>query len=390
MVNLSGEATDLLVDILAEQAATHFAGPVLFYRDLINRTTLPSRYKLQLAGGWAGDPLMDARRLIRWAEAKGVNPADGRYTTLGSLLTALLEDLGLGNANKVVAVIVAYDLYLDDDLLESLRMRYQVPIAAMEFDPAAMPFETTKGMLEPEFGPEITWSGPTDELTLQGWLKPEPDFQDVGFLMRAIDRTASVCRVEIDPLARRGTGFLVADGLVMTNYHVLRYEPGEDIEANARATALRFGCVTAEDGRESLGQTFTLDEDEPILAASPVDELDYVLLRVEPKIKQDPNIKPLPFSEQEPIPKADLHILQHPQGQAMKIALSNNGVTYVDTDKGLVQYWTRALGGSSGAPCFNHDWDVVALHHAERAVGLGVRREGILFKAIHKEIGEYI
>jgi V8-like Glu-specific endopeptidase len=28
-----------------------------------------------------------------------------------------------------------------------------------------------------------------------------------------------------------------------------------------------------------------------------------------------------------------------------------------------VRYATNTLGGSSGSPCFNFDWDLIALHH---------------------------
>jgi V8-like Glu-specific endopeptidase len=55
-------------------------------------------------------------------------------------------------------------------------------------------------------------------------------------------------------------------------------------------------------------------------------------------------------------------IIQHPAGMAMQVALHNNLVTFADATR--LQYLTDTLPGSSGAPVFDFNWDVVALHHA--------------------------
>ena len=48
-----------------------------------------------------------------------------------------------------------------------------------------------------EIGPDIDWRGSTEEIQLQSFLKLQPDWYDIGFLKRAIERAASVCRIEI-------------------------------------------------------------------------------------------------------------------------------------------------------------------------------------------------
>jgi hypothetical protein len=64
-----------------------------------------------------------------------------------------------------------------------------------------------------------------------------------------------------------------------------------------------------------------------------------------------------------PAQKEDfLNIIQHPGGGPKQIALYRNAVVYAD-DR-IVQYLTDTMPGSSGSPCFNDRWEVVALHHS--------------------------
>jgi V8-like Glu-specific endopeptidase len=111
---------------------------------------------------------------------------------------------------------------------------------------------------------------------------------------------------------------------------------------------------------------------------------------VDDSIRGVDEIKPAPFTTQMPHKGMALNILQHPEGKKMQLALGSNGVVSVFSERGLVQYITRAEGGSSGAPCFTDDWQVIALHHAERSKAFGVVREGIIFEAIHKQIAAFL
>lgn len=276
----------------------------------------------------------------------------------------------------VVAIIVAYKLYAKA-ALAGLKMRYLVPEVS-----------TGVGGEEPEIGPAINWRGPTKELDLQGFRQPPPDLLDVGFLKSALEATAAVCRIETKEKVKLGTGFLVAPGLVLTNYHVLSQLGDPDVETRLAPLLLRFGAISAKAVSESDGQTFQPRADKAVMKSSPIDKLDYVLLRVEDAIVKAEGIKPVGFDLSLPAKGMGLHILQHPAGESMKVALSSNGVTGVYDDVGFVQYLTSAKGGSSGSPCFNDSWMLIALHHAERSKMFGTIREGILFRAIHKEIAE--
>src|SRR5260370_15582972 len=101
-----------------------------------------------------------------------------------------------------------------------------------------------------------------------------------------MERSSAVCRVEIG--ARRGTGFLVGAKLVLTNYHVLKYENLEDIDASARQTILRFGCFNTDEKNPAAGYPFRLAAN-PIVHQSPVAEHDFVILRVDDNtVNEDP------------------------------------------------------------------------------------------------------
>lgn len=378
-VQLKSVDINALVDILAEQAAVSLAGVERYLRDLTWRANLPRSFQIELSGGHTGNPKVDARSLIRWAIAKDVNPADTRYTTLGSILQEVLNDVGAENYAHIVAIIIAYRLYLDPTVLSSLKMRYLVP-----------DLDTRTRDERVDIGPVIDWQGPTEILELQKYKQPVPDLFDVGFLRHALEATACVCRIENTRKDKLGTGFLIARGLVLTNYHVLSLSDSTDLEANAHDLVFRFGAITAKEVSESEGQTFRTKTDKAVLKASPINKLDYALLALDDAAKGAEGIKPAKFDLTLPRAGMGLHILQHPLGDNMKIALSTNGVTGVYGNLGLIQYLTSTRGGSSGSPCFNDSWMLIGLHHAERARLFGTIREGILFNAIHAEIGTYL
>jgi hypothetical protein len=62
-------------------------------------------------------------------------------------------------------------------------------------------------------------------------------------------------------------------------------------------------------------------------------------------------------------PNTPLFILQHPNGQPLKLALDTDGIIDVNENGTRVRYKTNTEPGSSGSPCFNSNWDLVALHH---------------------------
>ncbi|NEQ39162.1 MAG: trypsin-like peptidase domain-containing protein [Okeania sp. SIO3I5] len=244
---------------------------------------------------------------------------------------------------------------------------------------------------EQKIFPDLKLAEIIEEVELQTFLQPEPKWLDVGFLQQALAQTASVCRVEIPSKGIKGTGVLITEQLVLTNYHVLEYQENDVLEANALDVTLRFGCFTGEDGKETEGKCFSLDRQKAIVCSSHWRELDYVLLQVDGSICGEKKLKPVNWETNSYLaPRMGLHLLQHPEGDSMKLSISHDGITGVYPQRGLVQYVNQSAVGSSGSPCFDENWKLVALHHATKSKYFGAIREGILWSSIYQEIRSFL
>jgi hypothetical protein len=193
-------------------------------------------------------------------------------------------------------------------------------------------------------------------------------FQDVN---KWLDRMArirqAVCRIEPQPqtdseesLDGYATGFLVGPSTVLTNFHV-----AQNLLANGKAarTRIRFGYEITSEDKTEWGQVYAL-ADQWLLASSPVEDLDYALLRLapppdRPSAVSEPRrflqLKDHLFARDEP-----LIILQHPSAKPLKLAF---GVVVNPTDGLRVAYKVNTEHGSSGSPCLTSSLDTVALHH---------------------------
>lgn len=211
---------------------------------------------------------------------------------------------------------------------------------------------------------------------------------DVGVLRKGLDLAASVCKITFVDRSpdESGTGVLVRSDMVLTNYHVLSLESEVDLNAKAREAQFEFGYVGVSSGEAQKTQRLRAFGPEPVVAASPVDQLDYALIRLAPSGELKVRPVPLNMTAQLLVPRSPLNLLQHPAGEALKVSLSNNGVVKTNQDRGLVLYVNHTRQGSSGSPCFDEQWRLVALHHKHLQTSFGSVREGILLSAIQRHL----
>ena len=370
-----------LTQVLAAQAVDSPIGVKQYFELLVRDAPLTQGFRFEVLGSFLGNAPYDARRLVDWAQSKGTNPhPDERsWTTLGTLLRVLLErdTLGVEGVAFVSGLVELWRLCADSTGRARFRATYGVP------DRSA---GTAAGA---DIGPEIDWKGPTDRVELQGWFGPTPTDFTLAFLQGAVRRARAVCKIRFPVQRRTGTGVLVARDLVLTNHHVVFGEHGDE----GNAGGLSKECVVAFEGLAGTGGEATafgsLDAAAtPIVARSRA--LDYALLRISAALAAAPGLEVAPLAGRRPVERDGINLLHHPGGEAMRISTTDAGVTSVLDGPGFLQYVTRSAPGSSGAPCFDDDWNVTALHHAERTKSFGSVGEGILIDRIRQEIEPHL
>ncbi|WP_299775426.1 trypsin-like peptidase domain-containing protein [uncultured Tateyamaria sp.] len=374
--DLPYDVREAIVRLITSVAVNGPGHPRDFFSNLILRANLPKRLQSTWRHSLGSDPEGDARKFVIGMSEFTVNPKDGN-NALGTVLLALLPDLSVEDAVFVSATLVGQRLIQGESQRDEIATRYQVPL----------PFLNIKDS-EPQ-GHSFDWSSPADDTELQSWLRPQTDFLDVLFLHNAVNSARSVCRIEVDGVGEGGTGFLVSDRFILTSFHVL----GKDLDSvygNIRRTKFHFGSFATAKFEKGEGQIVFPDALEPLASFSRVEEHDFALLRTSDAIFDLVGIRPAEIETA--LPKKDdaIHILQHPRGGPMKLAISDNGVGWVSEESGKVQYATRTAGGSSGSPCFDQNWKVVALHRAEQARSFGSVREGVLLHSIIPKIEKYL
>ena len=202
-------------------------------------------------------------------------------------------------------------------------------------------------------------------------------YQDVMvFRAELAKREAAVCRVETP--ATYGTGSLIGPDLVLTNHHVV----AAALDAAGRiagAISCLFDHKEGTDGYTTPGKLVKVmdvpassshaEEDlKPDADSTPPGKLDYAVLRLESKIGEAPVVDggaARGFIAVTRAPRvADvsdgLLVLQHPKALPMKIDIG--AVTWAGATR--MRHSVNTEEGSSGAPVFDANLNLVAIHHA--------------------------
>jgi endonuclease G len=186
------------------------------------------------------------------------------------------------------------------------------------------------------------------------------DFVGVSFidLAKAASRTVArvVYRDSGDPI---GSGFMISDMLFITNNHVIR-----NIE-DATNSIIEFDYEMDYNERPKTVTRFSLDPDT-FFVDSPEEELDFTIVAVGQRISGhgdlfDFGYCPLLNSDDKHVLSEFVNIIQHPEGNYKQIVIRENQL--IDREPKFLLYRTDTLPGSSGAPVFNDQWEVVGLHH---------------------------
>lgn len=210
------------------------------------------------------------------------------------------------------------------------------------------------------------------------------DSLDMVFLSRGIQIGQVVAMISVPrfengtqivvsggPWVLRGTAWLIAPNLAITNHHVINSR----LDGEAPAGEADFGL-------QALGARLRFDFDAQNQEGLPVSvgrlvakskPLDYALLELADALPRAvPAIAPNPVVL-DATSRMAVNIVQHPRGEYKRVAVRNNLVSAADET--TVRYFTDTDYGSSGSPVCDDQWRVVALHRGARRVD-GVQFQG--------------
>ena len=210
---------------------------------------------------------------------------------------------------------------------------------------------------------QITWQSLEKIVTERSRLV---DF--AAFLDRLQRIGKAVCRVETPH--DMGTGFLIGRQTVLTNYHVV--ETAIKTDAPGTGIGCRFdftegagapGRLAQAAGKDWLHASSPYSQSDVTGDGEPrATELDFALIRLAAPVEESRPALAIDGAPPIVAPMDIAIVVQHPDGNPLKLAMGKvlefpvSGLRY--------RYNTTTKGGSSGAPVFSADFELIGLHHA--------------------------
>jgi len=177
----------------------------------------------------------------------------------------------------------------------------------------------------------------------------------IAAIERVMQRRSAVCRLEVtgaDGTKQRGTGTLLTGGRVLTNHHVL-------VPGGVKAAAVSVEFNLEQDALGQMTASTIVAGDVAAIRSDAADDWGVISVAGVPNA-----ITPIDLatSVAAGTPNARAFILQHPGGNAKRLAFVRNRISTVEARR--VFYITDTQPGSSGAPVFDVQGQIIALHRA--------------------------
>lgn len=240
--------------------------------------------------------------------------------------------------------------------------------------PADRPFSDvgTKGGVDNPSKMLNGWTGATDTGLLLETAVGRYLTSPAALLSILAERRRAVAIVSVSGTDHRGivgrwsgTGFLVAPNLFLTNHHVL------NSAQVARTAKVEFNYEISPDNLlvgngtpPRATQLFSLDPTRLFVTSPTTDGLDYTFVWIETAAQSTFGSIPMERSSFTVEEGAQAFIIHHPDGKPKEVSLDDTDIIGIKTT--IIHYSSDTMGGSSGAPVFDHRGRLIALHHASR------------------------
>lgn len=190
---------------------------------------------------------------------------------------------------------------------------------------------------------------------------PTIDFVGIEFLSRGRQAANAVGRIIFNQGRARGSGFLVAPGLVLTNHHVI----GDAAEASQMR--IEFDYELGDAGVECPVTSFSFDTARCFVTDS-IEGLDFTLIGLGPQMAGTKSLEEFGYLPLSDAPDKHMlgeiaNIVQHPEGRYKQLVIRENNLVARDETNHVLHYVADTEKGSSGSPVFNNQWEAIALHH---------------------------